>query len=220
MSIKKSIKILIFSSALLVLPLIVFAQVPLLPHVFYGDITINGSLAPVGTVVIANVNGVEKGRVTTAVTGKYGGPGAYDQKLLVQGNDLSTGDTIHFTVSGVEASQTAQFESGKVEAKNLAFTITQAEVTNTTPNASSGGGGGGGGGGGVSATTNTSTSNSTLSAAAQRVDTNHDGKIGVLDFVSLMANWGKTEQNNIADFNGDGRVDIFDFVSLMANWTK
>ena len=65
MSIKKSIKTLVISSALLVLPLAVFAQVPQLPHIFYGDITINGSPAPVGTVVIANVNGVEKGRVTT-----------------------------------------------------------------------------------------------------------------------------------------------------------
>ncbi len=129
MSIKKLIKTLVISSALLVLPVAVFAQVPQLPHIFYGDITINGSLALVGTVVIAKVDGVEKGRVTTAITGQYGGPGAYDQKLLVQGNDLSAGDTIHFTVSGAEASQTTQFESGKIERLDLSFTISQVEVT-------------------------------------------------------------------------------------------
>lgn len=378
----KSIKTLVVSSALLVLPLAVFAQVPLqLPHIFYGDITINGSPAPVGTVVIAKVNGVEKGRVTTEITGKYdGGPGAYDQKLLVQGNltegNLTEGDPIRFTVSGVEASQTAQFESGKVEAKNLAFTIAQVEVTpsglsglldngtlavsGTTENATSlnttqqvvinvgtskvvlpqgttitkvGGGtfnannltansvtastlsglgsgvvadgalqwglsgielqfnpaitvtifvgasfngqtlnitrstsgssgwtndgiaspatcvvslgectfsatkasyflashtvvvttptptpsgSTGGSGGGI---TTPSTPTSPLSAAAQKVDANKDNKIDVLDFNTLMVNWGKTTANNVADFNGDGKVDVFDFNLLMINWT-
>ena len=48
----KSIKTLVIFSALLVLPMAVFAKVPQLPHIFYGDITINGSSAPVGTVVI------------------------------------------------------------------------------------------------------------------------------------------------------------------------
>jgi len=42
----------------------------------------------------------------------------------------------------------------------------------------------------------------------------------VLDFVSLMANWGKSGANIATDFNGDGRVDVLDFVGLMANWTK
>ncbi len=128
MSIKKSIKTLVIASALLVLPLAVFAQVPQLPHVFYGDITINDSQAPVGTVVIAKVNGVEKGRVTTEVTGKYGAPGAYDQKLLVQG-DITGGVQITFSVSGVNRTPTVSFESGKVEQLNLAFTISQVEVT-------------------------------------------------------------------------------------------
>ena len=377
----KSIKTLVIFSALLVLPMAVFAQVPQLPHIFYGDITINGSPAPVGTVVISKVNGVEKGRVTTAVTGKYGGPGAYDEKLLVQGDTLQgnipSGAPITFTVSGVSGTPTASFESGKVEQLNLSFTINQVEVNNTniaslldngtlavsgtTENASSlnatqqvainiavdGGtskviipqgttitkAGGGtfnannltanfvtasslsGLGSGVVAdgslqwglsgielqfnpaitvtifvgtsfngqtlnitrstsgssgwtsdgiaspatcvvslgectfsatkasyflashtvvvTTSTPTPSgstgssgggtitqtSTLSAAAQKVDANKDGKIDVLDFNTLMVNWGKTTANNIADFNGDGKVNIFDFNLLMINWT-
>jgi len=51
-------------------------------------------------------------------------------------------------------------------------------------------------------------------------DANRDGKINILDFVILMANWGKTGSGNAADFNGDGIVDIQDFVILMANWTN
>src|SRR3989344_3131594 len=74
------------------------------------------------------------------------------------------------------------------------------------------GGGGGGGGGNTPSTPNIST----LSPAAQKVDANKDNKVDVLDFVTLMANWGKTGSNNTADFNSDGKVDILDFVSLMA----
>lgn len=80
------------------------------------------------------------------------------------------------------------------------------------PPPSGGGGGGGDSGGGAAAPT------SALNAAAQKVDTNKDNKIDVLDFVIVMANWGKTESGNVADFNGDGTVDILDFVLLMANW--
>jgi len=72
----------------------------------------------------------------------------------------------------------------------------------------------GGGGGGYSYTPP-----STLSAVAQKVDANKDGKIDVLDFNTLMVNWGSTSVGNVADFNGDGKVDVFDFNLLMINWT-
>lgn len=49
-------------------------------------------------------------------------------------------------------------------------------------------------------------------------DTNGDGRVNILDFVTLMADWGKT--SGPADFNRDGRVDILDFVILMSNWTN
>ncbi|MCX6811755.1 MAG: dockerin type I domain-containing protein, partial [Candidatus Berkelbacteria bacterium] len=75
-------------------------------------------------------------------------------------------------------------------------------------------GGGGGGGGMIIAQT------PTLSAAAQKVDANKDGKVDVLDFNSLMVNWGSTTVGNVADFNSDGKVDIIDFNMLMVNWTK
>jgi len=80
----------------------------------------------------------------------------------------------------------------------------------------SSGGGGGGGGGSSSATTPVS---SYLSEAAKKVDANKDNKIDIMDFNTLMVNWGKEETNNIADFDKNGKVDIFDFNLLMINWT-
>lgn len=78
----------------------------------------------------------------------------------------------------------------------------------------------GGGGGGGSYTPPTSTTPPTpLSEAAQVVDTNEDDKIDILDFNSLVINWGSTEIDNIADFDSNGTVDIFDFNLLMTYWT-
>ncbi len=51
-------------------------------------------------------------------------------------------------------------------------------------------------------------------------DSNRDGRVDILDFVNLMANWGRTGFGISADFNNDGRVDILDFVLLMAQWTR
>jgi len=112
-------------------------------------------------------------------------------------------------------------------AKTITFSVSSAQTPYSifgspavaaavTPTTSSGGGGGGGG----AAVSTTSTIPTTLSATAQKVDANKDGKIDVLDFNSLMVNWGKTTTGNIADFTGDGKVDIFDFNTLMINWTK
>lgn len=87
-----------------------------------------------------------------------------------------------------------------------------------TANPDTGGNGGGGGGGGGGSTPVT-TPASPLSAAAQKVDANKDGKIDIFDFNALMINWGKTGTGNSADFNSDGKIDIFDFNLLMINWT-
>ena len=76
------------------------------------------------------------------------------------------------------------------------------------------GGGGGGGGGGILVQP------STLSSAAQKVDTNKDNKVDMLDLVVVMANWNKNGAGNIADFNNDSKVDILDFVELLVNWSK
>jgi len=78
----------------------------------------------------------------------------------------------------------------------------------------------GGGGGTTTTSTTTQPVITVLSQEAQKVDTNKDNKIDILDFNSLMVNWGSAVANNVADFNADGKVDILDFNLLMVYWTK
>jgi hypothetical protein len=113
----------------------VYAQPIAFPHQFYGDVTIGGEAAPMGTVVSAKVNGVESGNVTTWEEGKYGWgrPGApdydYQANLLVQGEHIDNDDLIEFYVNGVKADQTSTFQS---EAKNR-LDLTAASVPTPTP---------------------------------------------------------------------------------------
>jgi hypothetical protein len=65
-----------------------------------------------------------------------------------------------------------------------------------------------------------SSNNNNNSTSTKKGDANKDGKVDVLDFVLLMAQWNKTGNNLSADFNSDNKVDILDFVILMANWNK
>jgi hypothetical protein len=209
---KKLIKNLLVISVLLVLPVMVFAATPQFPHLFYGDITINGASAPIGTVVIAKVGEVEKGRITTTIGGKYGGPGAYEQKLLVQGNiapGIAPGATITFSTAGHNGTPTALFTSEKMEKLDLTFNFEIPPTPPVVPPPNNNGGGGGSTGGG---------NNSGTSPTFKIGDANHDGRVDILDFNLLMVNWGSLVPNNIADFNRDGRVDILDFNLLMVNW--
>ena len=113
----------------IILPLFVFAAPPQpqLPHIFYGDVTNGGVDVPVNTVIIAKVDGVEKGRVTVTVAGEYGGPNALDQKLLVQGG-LSSSDIVKFYIGNNVANGDGKlFSDGKV--KNLDLTFDFDKVT-------------------------------------------------------------------------------------------
>ena len=131
--------------ALLVAP--AHAQpIPPLPHPFYGDLTIGGNPAPVGTIISAGVAGEECGSITTTEVGKYGSPDPLEPKLIVQG-DIQDGETIEFYVNGVKADQTHPFDSG-ADPTRLDLTA-PAEALSPSPIQ---GGGGGGGSGGVPST--------------------------------------------------------------------
>lgn len=54
----------------------------------------------------------------------------------------------------------------------------------------------------------------------KRSDIFRDGIVDLLDFNSLMVNWGRKNLENRADTNLDGIVDLLDFNSLMVNWGK
>jgi len=111
--------------ALLLCAIPAYADIPTMPHAFYGTLTVVGSPAAVGTVVTAKVEDVECGSITTTVAGQYGGSGAFDEKLTVSG-DIATGATISFFVGGVDTTQTYVFSPGGVTELNLV-------VGDTTP---------------------------------------------------------------------------------------
>jgi len=118
--------------------------VPPLPHAFYGDVTINGSPAPIGTTVEARgtgvLTGIEGNPITTTEPGKYGSANSSQPRLIVQG-DILDGAVITFYVNGVSTEQTTEWHSGYTTELDLAVAIAAPP------------GGGGGGGGGAADTT-------------------------------------------------------------------
>jgi hypothetical protein len=211
----KFISIIILS--FIIVPILSLAEsFPDFPMAFWGNVTVNGASAPVGSVLKAYSNGVVVGEVTVKEAGVYGYTDSTKQKLLV-GNATSsvTFSLQHSSLNNgaeINGSISEPFVSGSTVNKNLSFSFTIQ-----TPSATRSGGGGGGGGGTVS--TATTVPVTTLGPAAQKVDANKDNKIDVFDFNALMIHWGETNLNNIADFNKDNKVDIFDFNLLMIHWT-
>ena len=132
------------------------------------------------------------------------------------------GDLVKDASAILEIKAIVQGQAGAIITNNVTSNLTidpssgnnsaSAAVTINTPGATPppSGGGGGGGGGGISAY-------GLLSADAQKVDANKDGKIDVLDFNILMIHWGEIGMG-VGDFNGDGTVDILDLGLLMLYW--
>ncbi len=50
-------------------------------------------------------------------------------------------------------------------------------------------------------------------------DVDKDGKVGILDFNSLMVHWGETGPGNTADCSNNNIVGIIDFNILMKSWS-
>jgi len=124
----RKIAIFIALMALLLLCAAPAYAVPVLPHAFYGSVTVNGAPASDGTQVSATVDSgsviTNAQNPVTTVGGSYGIDSPY---LLVQG-DIPNGATITFYVNGVSTGQTATFEAGGGPTeKNLTVTISEEE---------------------------------------------------------------------------------------------
>ena len=128
---------------------------PSVPASYYGDVNVNGDPADTGTEITAIVNGESHGSIEVSEEGSYGGPGALDEKLVVEGAE--SGDTVSFEVRGVEAEETVSWESGDVQEVDLTFEDvpesgdsdgenTEEDNGENTEEDDAGGGGGGGGG--------------------------------------------------------------------------
>lgn len=215
----------IFISISLFLPIFVFAQSPSLPHQFFGTVKFaDGVAIPNGRTVEAKINGAVVGSSITS-GGNYG----YSPNLLfaLDNNGVNAGKTVDFYIGGIKTNETETFANGSSSQLNLTIstpTPTPISISTPTPTPASGGGSG----------SNNSLPSSTpgptptlivtpalkivLTEEQKKVDANKDNKIDVLDFNTLMANWGNTG-SNLADFNGNGVVDVMDFNSLMINWS-
>ena len=82
--------------------------IPPIPNTFYGDVTLNGDPAPVGTMVSAYIDGNLSGSIEVTVAGKYG---SKTNPLSVTGSSTDVGKIITFRVGGVTASETARLYS-------------------------------------------------------------------------------------------------------------
>jgi len=215
--------ILVFALAL-VIPLSALAA-PGIPHQFYGNATYTNGTAISSGNVIVKIGATQVATVPIS-NGRYG----YNPNLLLitDADSNRAGSTLKFFIGTVDTGKTEVFVNGGYTNLNLDTLVapTATPTPSPTPTGGSSGGGTSGGGGGAQPASTSTTPSPTptplpaLSPAAQKVDANKDNKIDVLDFNSLMVNWGKTGTGNVADFDGDGKVDIFDFNSLMINWTK
>lgn len=147
----KSLKYILVLFALT--PLFASAQaIPAFPMALWGAVTINGSAAPVGTIVSAYYGSTPAGQVTVQDAGVYGYTEPTKQKLVVGESTGALTFTMQSTSfnSGTETGGTIaitypQFTAGSTVNYDLAFTVSVPAPV------SSGGGGGGssGGGGGI-----------------------------------------------------------------------
>jgi len=195
----------ILTISVLILPMVALGQSPppSIPLLVYGNVIIDNNPAPIGTIITAEIENIEVANTAVTIQGRY--------SIDVPDGSANEGKTIKFKVIGItnEANQCEDVNITTNPIINLDLAVTSPSSPPSSPPSS------GGGGGGPSIITPTSP----LSEAAQAVDTNGDSKIDILDFNSLMVNWGKTESGNLADFDANGTVDIFDFNLLMIYWT-
>ena len=130
--------ILIVLLFILTLPASVSAQEPpQLPALYWGTVTVYklgaGEVGvPIGIIISAWVNGVERGSITVTEPGKYGAIGL-NPKLTVQG-DISQGSLVEFYVNGVKADETTDFQNDHPEEIDLSVEdLVEPAITNLSP---------------------------------------------------------------------------------------
>jgi hypothetical protein len=121
----------------------------------------------------------------------------------------STSGSDGWTSDGIVSPATCVVSAGlcTFNATKASYYAAYNTVAVSTP---AGGGGGGGGGGGISTPVTTTTANTNPAWNSTNV--------GISDLSIMMAEWGEAGTGLSADLNTDGKVDILDFSILMANW--
>ena len=109
----------------------VASAIPSLPARYYGNITINGDAAPVGTEITAMINGEVRGSFIVKTAGVFGNanPGDSDQ-FIVNGDEVNdTNEVVTFYVLGKSADETVAWKSGDVQEFDLTFDIVYPQLT-------------------------------------------------------------------------------------------
>jgi len=90
--------------------------IPVMPDEWYGSVYLNGNPAPVGTVIVIQVNGQVAGQLTTTKEGLYGSQSGPDSLYAsVTEDTLTKGPvTVTFLVNGIQAFQAVPFEPGNL----------------------------------------------------------------------------------------------------------
>jgi hypothetical protein len=164
-------------SLLLLVPGAFAQNEPLMPHLFYGQAYTREVPASAGTMVEAWCPGIQNGTAGNPVfvgdNGQFGGPGSFDEKLIVSGA-ITVDTPVFFSVGGTRA-LCRQTGSGSAYAESYPFrpseqtdidllvedqpgsvmgssgtTSVTASVTTVATSGSTGTGGAGGGGSGGS----------------------------------------------------------------------
>ena len=122
--------IIVLTGLILTVPVSALLQ---LPHAFYGNVTINGEPAPIGTMVEARGQGIRVGisgnPILTSVVGKYGTAGV-GTKLIVQGEEIEGNPVIYFYINGHLADQTYVWQTEEITQLNLSVTISDTPEDN------------------------------------------------------------------------------------------
>ena len=121
----KTIILLIFLT--LVIPVLVFAQSPGIPHKFYGTVSFDNGAATDGLIVEAKIGNTVFG---TSITegGKYG----YGDLLLVTNPDNNNaGETVEFYVSGIKANEPAIFANNDDTIRSTPLNLTVPGIVGT-----------------------------------------------------------------------------------------
>lgn len=125
---KKQTKICFFILLILLSSLISSAlATPILPCEISGNVTINNNPAPVGTTVIARIEGIERGQIVVQDKGFFGGDGPFDERLVIEGSEDDLDKEITFSVNNVTADNKAKFEDGKSIQLELNFNVLRGD---------------------------------------------------------------------------------------------
>lgn len=107
------------------------------PCKYFGKLIILGNPAPPGTVVVAMINGQERGRIVTQAEGMYGSTCMFGPKLIVQPaeGEYAKGTIlkVEFYVNSVKADQSAVFSPGTMKWRDLSVTKTPTTEPTVPP---------------------------------------------------------------------------------------